>query len=357
MAIITLKLTDIRTDGGTQSRVNLNMFTIEDYAQAMRNGDHFPAIIAFKGKDNVYYLADGFHRHAAAVTAGLETINCDVRVGERRDAMLLSASANATHGQRRTREDVNRAIGMMLRDSEWGRWTNSAIAKHINCDPKTVAARRAELEKAGEIAPLEVRVTADGRTMDTSKIGDGPQELPTRSMLDTDPSMHPSIPADDELAVVEAVPAPMPAPKAIPSIVNFQPAPTRTESHPVPNSAPVLLAAAVKAAPVLTPAPTLVPAAPAALPTLTPVLKAVDLNDPKAALKRTVALASLVQAMNTEAQRAVHDVRTQLDADGLFLDATANLARFENAARLLLANDSIVMQARFLESQVVVIEE
>ena len=361
MAIIMLELKEIRTDGGTQSRATLNMFTIEEYAQAMRNGDHFPAIIAFKDKEGVYYLADGFHRHAAAVTAGLEEINCDVRAGDRRDAILYSASANATHGQRRTREDVNRAIGMMLKDADWGRWTNSAIAKHINCDHKTVAARRAELEKAGEIEPLDVRITSDGRTMDTSKIGDGPQELPTTSMLDENPSMHPSMPDDDELAVVEPEPAPIanpaPASKAISSLVTLSPAPApRVENHPIPSSTPILQAVAPK--PTLT--PTLTPAVaptPALTPILTPMPKTIDTTDPKAALKHKQSLASLAQAMNAEAQRDLHELRTKLEDDGIYIDATTNQASFENAARMLLANDNIVMQARFLESQVVVTED
>ncbi len=355
----TLKLSDIRTDGGTQSRVNLNMFTIEDYAAAMRSGAQFPPIVVFRSKDEVYYLADGFHRHAAAVTAGLEEINCDVLAGERRDAILFSASANATHGQRRTREDVNRAIGMMLKDSDWGRWTNSAIAKHVNCDHKTVAARRTELEKAGEIEPLEVRVAADGRLMNTSKIGDGAQELPTSSMLDASPSIHASMPDDDELAVVEPEPTTAPATKPpIASIVNFQPAPPRTDSHPTPSAAPASLAAAVKPTPAPQLVPTLTPAPVAPLPTLTPILtpmpKAVDTSDPKAALKNKQALASLAKALNAEAQRELHELRTKLEDEGIYIDATANQASFANAARLLLANESIVMQARFLESQVVV---
>lgn len=359
MTIEKLKLTDIRTDGGTQSRVNLNMFTIEDYAAAMRNGAQFPPIIVYESDEGIY-LGDGFHRHAAAVTAGLEEIECDVREGDRRAAILYSVSANATHGQRRTREDVNRAIGMMLRDAVWGRWANNAIAKQISCDPKTVAARRSELEASGEIEPLDVRVAADGRVMNTSKIGDGSQELPTSSMLDDNPSMHPSMPTDDELAVVEPEPAAMPVPKAIPSLVQLSPAPApRVDNHPIPatpSAAPALLAAAVKPAPA--PAPQLVPALKpsAPLPTLTPMPKVIDTSDPKAALKRQQSIASLAQALNAEAQRELHELRTKLDADGVYIEATANPASFANAARMLLNNESIVMQARFLESQVEVVD-
>ncbi|WP_164689286.1 hypothetical protein [Herpetosiphon llansteffanensis] len=40
---------------------------------------------------------------------------------------------------------------------------------------------------------------------------------------------------------------------------------------------------------------------------------------------------------------AVARSRPSGEADGLYIDATANPVSFENAARLLLANDSIVM--------------
>ena len=339
-----LKLANIRTDGGTQSRVNLNMFTIEDYAQAMRSGAQFPPIIVYKGDDDVIYLGA---------------------------AILYSVSANATHGQRRTREDVNRAIGMMLRDSVWGNLTNNAIAKHINCDPKTVAARRSELEKAGEIEPLDVRVAADGRLMDTSKIGDGSQELPTASMLDANPSMHPSIPADDELATIGPAPTANPSSKPIPSIVNFQPAPTRTESQGVADSAPALLAAAVKAAPAPvaavpapapvapTPLPALTPVAPAApapILTLTPISSAAP-TDPRQALLLAEATAALVQAMAVEAQRLAHEaLEYYKETTKHYIDLAVDKSKFEDAARLAVHAPGIKNQAGFLLGAVTIVE-
>ena len=349
----TLKLADIRTDGGTQSRVNLNMFTIEDYAQAMRNGAQFPPIIVFRSKDQVYYLADGFHRHAAAVTAGLDEINCDVFGGERRDAILFGVSANATHGQRRTREDVNRAIGMMLKDSEWGRWTNSAIAKQVNCDHKTVAARRAELEAAGEIEPLDVRVAADGRLMDTSKIGDGPQESPTVSMLTPEPTIHASMPEDDELAVVEPELVAPVAPKAIPSLVQLSPAPApRVENHPIPAAPALSLTQA--AAP--TPLPALTPVAPPAI-TLTPISAAPAANDPRQALLIAEATAALIEAMNIEAQRLAHiALAAYQEANPDFIDLGVDKSKFVEAAKLTIQSPGIKNQAGFLVGAITIVE-
>jgi hypothetical protein len=65
-----------------------------------------------------YWLADGFHRVHAAQKLRRLTIAADVRQGTRRDAVLLSARANAEHGLRRTNEDKRRAVLTLLADPE-----------------------------------------------------------------------------------------------------------------------------------------------------------------------------------------------------------------------------------------------
>jgi hypothetical protein len=42
-----LSITDIRTDGGTQPRLQLDMAVISDYAEAMASGATFPPITVF----------------------------------------------------------------------------------------------------------------------------------------------------------------------------------------------------------------------------------------------------------------------------------------------------------------------
>lgn len=364
--IIEIDTHFIRTDGGTQTRAALNAFTLDEYYQAMERGAQFPPIdVYYDGSE--YWLADGFHRLAAVEKMQNEAIECRVHQGDKRAAILHSVGANAQHGLQRNREDVNRAIAMMLRDSEWQKWTDSAIAAKVGCTNKTVAARRTEMIAAGEIEPVTVRVASDGRLMDTRKIGEGAMETPTASMLDEKPSMHPSIPADDELAVVEAAPAPPPAPKAIPSIVNFQPAPTRTESQPRPDSAPALLAAAVKAAPAPV-APLPAPAAPPPLPALTPVapapiltltpIPAVSNDDPRQALLLAEATAALVQAMAVEAQRLAHEVLATYERTTKnYIDVAIDKAKFEDAAKLAIHAPGIKNQANFLLGAITIVEE
>ncbi len=162
-----LALIELRRDGGTQSRVGNHEETVEEYAGAMREGrwqwHQGNALIAYGDDDGTYWLADGFHRSEAAARAGLGTVPCDVRSGSRRDAVLYAVGANSSHGLRRTRQDVRRAIELLVRDEEWGKWSNAEIARRVGCTDKTVAVVRSELEATSEIPRLDTRMGADGK--------------------------------------------------------------------------------------------------------------------------------------------------------------------------------------------------
>jgi len=126
----TLSLSQIRRDGGTQPRANINHQTVLEYVEDMKNGDTFPPVIVFyDGTD--FWLCDGFHRYEAAFGAGLTEIAAIVKQGTRRDAVLYSVGANAKHGLRRTNADKRRAVVTLLEDSEWNEWSNRAIAKQV----------------------------------------------------------------------------------------------------------------------------------------------------------------------------------------------------------------------------------
>lgn len=83
------------------------------------------------GKYIPYKLADGFHRVAAYQASGAldYALPADVRQGTRRDAVLFACGANATHGLPRSSEDKENAVLTLLRDGEWGQWSNREIAR------------------------------------------------------------------------------------------------------------------------------------------------------------------------------------------------------------------------------------
>lgn len=121
-------LSSIAVDRGCQSRAVIDSETVDDYAESIRSGTEMPpAVVFYDGAQ--YWLAGGFHRREAHAKAGKPSMLCEVREGTRRDAVLFSVGANATHGLRRKSEDKRRAVLTLLADSEWSRWSNREIAR------------------------------------------------------------------------------------------------------------------------------------------------------------------------------------------------------------------------------------
>lgn len=179
-----IALAEIRVDGGTQMRAGLDGLTVAEYAEAITgpNSWPFPAVVVYHdGAD--YWLADGFHRVAAAkryaAAQKLEmAIPASIRSGTRRDAILHAAGANAQHGLRRSNADKRRAVETLLRDEEWSQWSNREIARRCHVDEKTVRIVRGELtaEFPQSESTERVYTTKHGTTatMNTANIGANP---------------------------------------------------------------------------------------------------------------------------------------------------------------------------------------
>jgi hypothetical protein len=134
----------IRLNGGTQPRAGISQSVIDDYYADMTGGAQFPPIeVVFDGTD--YWLWDGFHRFHAWRKNGDRAILAHVRQGTRRDAVLLSVGANATHGFRRTNEDKRRAVMALLHDEEWRQWSDREIARRCAVSNQFVSNVRSEL--------------------------------------------------------------------------------------------------------------------------------------------------------------------------------------------------------------------
>lgn len=170
-----LDLDKIRTDGGTQTREELNSDTIAEYAELMEAGTKFPPVVAFHD-GATYWLADGFHRYFAARRKGDGSIDCEVQKGTQRDAVLYSVGANAEHGLPRTNADKRKAVTMMLEDEEWKTWADREIARRCHVDHVTVGRLRKEL--SGEVH--QMRTCQRGPNtyeIDTSNIGKSRTEV------------------------------------------------------------------------------------------------------------------------------------------------------------------------------------
>ncbi len=151
-----LSISQLRLDGGTQPRDQLNMIVIAEYAEAMRSGAEFPPVEAmYDGSD--YWLWDGFHRVEAARLNGdgAASLEANIRQGTRRDAVLASAGANVTHGQRRTNADKRRAVLALLADAEWSAWADNEISRRCAVSAGMVGQLRAEVAPRPVIQPAE----------------------------------------------------------------------------------------------------------------------------------------------------------------------------------------------------------
>jgi len=191
-----LPVKQIKQSSELQPRASMHTDKIDEYTEAMRRGDAFPALTVFK-VEREYYLVDGYHRFMAAQGAKIERVMADIIHGTMRDAILYSAGVNSKHGIQRTNEDKRRAVLILLRDKEWGQWNDTKISEVAHVSPEFVG----KIRKS--ILPMSARCTSDRKkveragkvyTVDTSKIGKNQKKSSSEpvSGLGTVPKDHPN---------------------------------------------------------------------------------------------------------------------------------------------------------------------
>jgi hypothetical protein len=131
-----IPLADIRQDAKINCRAKgADPDTVADYALAARRGDRFPPVVVFRDPEGVLWLADGFHRCAAAKKNGAKDVEAEVRPGTRANALLFSVSANADHGKPRTTADKRRALLALRALPEWSDKSARQLAEHCKVSP------------------------------------------------------------------------------------------------------------------------------------------------------------------------------------------------------------------------------
>ena len=115
MTVKMVNLKDIRIDGGTQFREEIDQNLVKEYKEDMLGGDIFPPIdCMFDG--STYWLARGFHRYFAMQAMGLKQIEINYKPGSKEDAQDWALGDNASHGLRRSpktkRNQVLSALSM-----------------------------------------------------------------------------------------------------------------------------------------------------------------------------------------------------------------------------------------------------
>lgn len=191
-----MQLNQIRTDGGTQPRAQLDFMVIGEYAEQMIEGVVFPPVVTFFDGTH-YWLADGFHRVNAAGRAGLEAISADVRQGTLQDAQWYSYSVNQSHGLRRSNEDKRRAVAAALKHPYAASKTLHDLARHLGVSHQTIANYKNTIFQNLKDTPR--LVTRNGQTyeMNVANIGAAPA-VDTRDRV-----MTPSFQFPDEAQEID----------------------------------------------------------------------------------------------------------------------------------------------------------
>jgi hypothetical protein len=163
----------IRLDGGTQSRAQINMAVVAEYAEEMQTGTELPRPTVFHDGQN-YWLVDGFHRIYAHKQAfpNKPFLLCNVETGTQQEAIWESLNQNLSHGLRRTNADKRKAVETAL--TNFPTRSDSEIAKQCGVSQPTVSSTRKELESSYKIYKIEERtVVRNGQayTQATANIG------------------------------------------------------------------------------------------------------------------------------------------------------------------------------------------
>lgn len=185
-----LELEQIRIDGGTQSRVELNQETVAEYAQGFTAGASFPPVVVFFDGAN-YWLADGFHRYFGARDAGESAIDAEIRTGTQRDAVLYSWGANDKHGLPRSNADKRNIVTAILKDEQGRQWSDNKIAKDFGFSHPFVGNVRRSLETvSSEKSAERTYTTKHGTTavMNTTNVGKKTKAEKAKPPFETEPS-------------------------------------------------------------------------------------------------------------------------------------------------------------------------
>jgi hypothetical protein len=160
---------DITADKVTQSRDVISEDTVNEYADAMRDGAKFPPMEVYSdGVTN--WLVDGFHRYFACIKVGIKEFEVVVHKGSKRDAQFRSFCVNKDHGLQRSTPTKRKIIYTALSDIEWEQLPDTVLNDKTGIDRRLIAKVRNE----HNIKRPEVKtVTRNGKElkMNTSKIG------------------------------------------------------------------------------------------------------------------------------------------------------------------------------------------
>jgi hypothetical protein len=165
-------LDDLVLDPNLNLRDRLDDFTVECYAETC---DRLPPIVVFE-VDGQLLIADGFHRHAAAVMVGKRTLPAEVRTGTMADALDFVSGVNLLHGLPLNRAERRRAVELKLKLHP--DWSDRKMADELGVGRELVAKVRRQLVEGGQIPSSSERLGSDGKVYSMGLPRDPNERLP-----------------------------------------------------------------------------------------------------------------------------------------------------------------------------------
>ena len=141
----TLSLDKITIDSNLQLRIQLTEDRIAEFVEILKT---LPRSKIVKDR-NTFYLADGFHRYFAHQRSHEKEMDCFVKEGKYKDAVLIAVKENSKSSLPLSREDKKRAIERML--SFFPERANTWIAEDVGSSMQTVDGIRKKMEEEGKI--------------------------------------------------------------------------------------------------------------------------------------------------------------------------------------------------------------
>jgi len=162
----TLSLDQIHVQEGIQPRITLDPSVVQEYATLYAEAedeDPLPPLDVFLIEET-YYVADGFHRLAAAKQAQRTELVCHVYTGTHPEAMRHAAFANLRRGLAYSQHDRQRILERLLQDLDVSQRSNRDLAQVLGLSHVTVGRAR---QRLAHIATLTEDLEAQPTTATT----------------------------------------------------------------------------------------------------------------------------------------------------------------------------------------------
>src|SRR5215471_3168314 len=162
----TLSLDQIHVQEGIQPRITLDPSVVQEYATLYAEAedeDPLPPLDVFLIEET-YYVADGFHRLAAAKQAQRTELVCHVYTGTQPQAMRHAAFANLRRGLAYSQHDRQRILERLLQDLDVSQRSNRDLAQVLGLSHVTVGRAR---QRLAHIATLTQELEAQPTTATT----------------------------------------------------------------------------------------------------------------------------------------------------------------------------------------------